>query len=337
MSNQLETILPLWYADKDRFKWALCTIIKVTGSSYRKAGAMMLVNDMGQMLGMLSGGCLEKDLQKQAKQCWQGGTNRVTNYCFTDDSEGWQLGLGCGGDIDVLVQPINQENGYLDLPNLLAKLSSNEQVFYVQNVAKELSVGNICMPENPNITRLNQFDLNTTTETFTQLIKPVPIILICGGGPDAVPLTNILHILGWKCIVVDERVAYARKTDFPTVSEIKKIPFAKLHDYPELKNVDAIICMTHQVNFDALSLSFAQHTKANFVGLLGPTHRTTKVLKMAGLSYASLTKPLSNPIGLDIGGQLPESIALSIVSQIHSVLEGRSSISQTAGQNSCAG
>jgi len=337
MSKQLETILPIWYANKDQFKWALCTIIKVTGSSYRKAGAMMLVNDMGQMLGMLSGGCLEKDLQKQATQCWLVGANRVTNYSFTDDSEGWQLGLGCGGDIDVLVQPINQQNGYLDLPNLLAKLTNNEHVLYVQNFSNKLSVGNICMPKNSKISLLNQLDLNNSTETFSHLIKPVPTILVCGGGPDAVPLTNILHILGWKCIVVDERVGYARKTDFPTVSDVRKIPFAQLHEYPELKNVDAIVCMTHQVNFDAFSISFAQHTKANFVGLLGPVHRTTKVLEMAGLTYATLTKPLSNPIGLNIGGELPESIALSIVSQLHGVLEGRSSIEKTAEQNSCAG
>ena len=313
MSNRLEQLLSIWRKDKTRFQWILATVIETDGSSYRKPGAMMFINDISQYFGLISGGCLESDVMYHARKCWDTGQGQVVCYDMRDEDDiGWQLGIGCGGMVKILLQPIDETNNYLSLEALYQSLTERHTSYYQQSL-DTLYPQNRVLAQKPNV-----IGKASVVHTF----KPRPAIAIFGGGVDAQPLCQMAATLGWQVTLIDERVNYARRSYFPQVERIVKTPFGELEGADWLQRVDAVVIMTHNVKLDAKALVLAQSSSAKYVGLLGPKHRTTKVFESAGIQYASLAKPLSNPVGLDIGGELPESIALSILSEAHAVLEG---------------
>ena len=313
MSNRIEQLLAIWQGQKTAFAWVLATVIETQGSSYRKSGAMMLINSLGQYYGLLSGGCLEADIMRQARQCLDKDENLIITYDMREDDDlGYQLGIGCGGMVKILLQPINQNNNWLALDELQTQLTARQTCYYQQNFQQTT-------PENKLF--LAAPATTDSAEIILHTIKPTPSIAIFGGGTDALPLVNMAHILGWHIIVVDERVNYARPAYFKNAAKIIQKPISELTEQPWLQAINAVVIMNHSIRLDAQALRLVQHSSATFVGMLGPKHRTEKVLKEAGLT--SLIKPLANPVGLDIGGELPESIALSILSQAHACLAGR--------------
>ncbi|MBU2924274.1 XdhC family protein [Colwellia sp. 1_MG-2023] len=322
MSNRLEQLLAKWQPQKSSLSWVLATVIETDGSSYRKQGAMMFINSLGQYFGLLSGGCLEAEIMLKARKCWDTGNNYIVCYDMRDEDDlSWQLGIGCGGMVKILLQPITQTSNWLQLEKLQASLLAKQSCIYKQSISES-------SPEN-TLTLFNDHHLTTesllTTEgKFIHHIKPAPSITIFGGGIDAVPVVKMAKILGWSITVIDERVNYARGIHFSDVDSIIRQPLTELTKEACLAHTDVIVIMTHNVKLDAKALQFVQGSKAKFVGLLGPTHRTKKVLDEANLSSQQLSTPLSNPVGLNIGGELPESIALSILSEAHAVLEGKS-------------
>ena len=114
MVTDLKSILNSWAPLKDQQEWVLATLYKIEGSSYRKLGAMMLISSLGQRLGMLSGGCLEADIQRHAKQVMSTLTSKTISYDATDEDDlTFQLGIGCGGIVHILLQPIHKSNELL--------------------------------------------------------------------------------------------------------------------------------------------------------------------------------------------------------------------------------
>ena len=133
MANQLNQLLTHWHQHKDDLQWVLATIIATEGSAYRKAGAMMLINSLGQYRGLLSGGCLEADIMRQARRCWDDQCNRTIRYDMREEEDlAWQLGLGCGGMVQILLQPVNADNHYLQLDKLLLSLQQHQHCGYLQ-------------------------------------------------------------------------------------------------------------------------------------------------------------------------------------------------------------
>jgi xanthine/CO dehydrogenase XdhC/CoxF family maturation factor len=139
---------------------------------------------------------------------------------------------------------------------------------------------------------------------------------------DAKPVVSIAAELGWEVLLVDSRVGYAKPEFFTKASEIIRTPLDELHKVPWLSQIDIALVLTHNIKLDAAALKLVQSSSAKYVGLLGPTHRTDRVLDLAKLTRSSLNKPLANPVGLRLGGELPESIALSMISEAHATLEG---------------
>ncbi|MEW6994014.1 XdhC family protein [Colwelliaceae bacterium MEBiC 14330] len=313
MNNRLQALLTQWLPEKDACQWVLASIIETQRSSYRKAGAMMLINSLGKSYGLLSGGCLEADLRRQAQKCWQMGTQLSVCYDMQDDNDiAWQLGIGCGGLVKVLLQPITHENNYLDLLTLKSHLDNRNPCFYYIDTFAT-STGNkvLSQPEQslePLIT-----------------IKPAPALVIFGGGVDAQPLVKLAHTLGWYICLVDSRTSYARPAYFREADRIINHSYELLEQSLQLPKADAVIVMHHNVALDAhaLRLIHAQHCFADisYLGLLGPQHRTDQVMEKAQLSPNELPDKLANPIGFDLGGELPESIALSMLSQAHAAIE----------------
>ncbi|MDM7860971.1 XdhC family protein [Alteromonas sp. ASW11-36] len=325
MNNQLETLLRIWHAERDTLNWVLVTVIGTEGSSYRRPGAMMLFNDSGEQFGLVSGGCLESDVLKHARQCWQLGTSKRITYDMREEGDlAWNLGIGCGGKVDLLLQPVNADNDYLQLDLVYRALEQDQSGFFAQPINDEQPQGVW------SDTELQQPDW------LSFAIKPAPTVLVLGGGVDAVPVVSMGHQLGWKMWVNDPRPRYARRSDFVNAQRGSNLAPLALADHEHLAKVSAVIVMHHSVELDAQALQLTLLPTAahiGYIGLLGPGHRTERVLDNAGIGLAALQGRLANPIGLRLGGDLPESLALAMLAEIHAWLNQQDgqSISQILG------
>ncbi|MEQ3651713.1 MAG: XdhC family protein [Glaciecola sp.] len=324
MANHIQQLLNTWYQHRDQMEWVLATIIEIDGSSYRKPGAMMMINSMGKYHGLLSGGCLESDIMRQARQCWQSGRNHIIQYDMREEEDiAWQLGIGCGGLVRILLQAVNKENNYLQLDTLRHYINRNQSCEYIQKLTETVPHNELIESSPEGIEHQTRAIKSKLTDSeFKQVIAPVKHIAIFGGGVDAIPVAKIAANVGWQITIADPRTSYARSNEFPDATHISKLPFGNIDEMPWLQEIDAIIIMTHNVQLDADALNAAQESSASYVGMLGPTHRTERVLSIQGLELSTLKVPLANPIGLKLGGELPESIALSIIAEIHAHFEG---------------
>ncbi|MFT6988260.1 MAG: xanthine/CO dehydrogenase XdhC/CoxF family maturation factor [Paraglaciecola sp.] len=328
MANRISQLLSHWTENRDQHLWVLATIIETDGSSYRKAGAMMLINDMGQYFGLLSGGCLESDIMRQARRCWDNQQNRIIEYDMREEEDlAWQLGIGCGGMVRILLQPVHADNDYLKLDELNNCLEQRQMAEYYQQIAEDLPLNRVM----PMVDKVQTFapGIQTTDglEFFVQQLCPAPLIAVFGAGVDAKPVVSIAAELGWQVLLIDPRVGYAKAEFFTNASQIIRLPLDDLSDATWLNQIDVALVLTHNIKLDAAVLKLVQTSSAKYVGLLGPTHRTDRVLDIAKLTRSDLTKPLANPVGLRLGGELPESIALSMLSEAHAVLENADGLS----------
>jgi len=326
MSNRLAALLTTWFSQKDDCQWLLATIIETQRSSYRKSGAMMLINSLGKTYGLLSGGCLEADLKLQAQKCWLHNKNTIVCYDMQDEDDiAWQLGIGCGGLVKVLLQPISKENNYLDLITLKSQLDNRNNCFYQLDTHISAAKNLVHYHNDKTLAHLIE-------------IKSAPSLVIFGGGIDAKPIVSIAKTLGWHVCLIDSRTSYARASYFKEADLIINQDYSNLGKNLLINKADAIVIMHHNIDLDAQALQLSKShnhlSKASYLGLLGPQHRTARVLTKAKLSISELAIPLANPIGLDLGGELPESIALAILSQAHACIENADGQSLGYYQNS---
>ena len=313
MSNQLSFLLEQWQACEEDTDWVLGTVYKTEGSAYRKAGAMMMINGLGQQFGLLSGGCLESDIILNARKIMKSDRALTLVYDGSDEDDlSFQLGIGCGGKVYIMLQPLSKGND-LGLSNMADALRRREAGHYFQKIGGT---------EAYFKTDEHRFLKASVIEDdwLVTPIEPEPHILVIGGGMDAIPVVRMAKEMGWRITLADPRPANARAEYFQSAHTILRAMDQNLTDYVIKQRVDAAIIMTHNIQLDAQSLKSLQPTRLQYIALLGPKHRYQQVLDCAGLKLHELSCPVSGPAGLDIGGQLPESIALSILSECHGVL-----------------
>ena len=325
MANRLSQMLALWQGQKDSLDWVLATLVATDGSSYRKSGAMMMINSLGQYYGMLSGGCLESDIMRQARRCWTSNCNRIVQYDMREEEDlAWQLGIGCGGLVRILLQPVNAANAYLQLDRVSEAIKQNKACIYQQlvNAEKPLNhIVEICADKTRYSAAGSVLEEGPEGLLIRHQLQPPPHLAVFGGGVDARPLVAMAAELGWQVSLIDPRAAYANAGYFSSANIIRS-PLAQLSDTPWLQSLDMAVLMYHNIELDGQALTLVQSSSAVYVGMLGPIHRTERVLASANLLRSDLAKPLANPIGLRLGGDLPESIALSILSEAHAYIEG---------------
>ncbi|WP_153913096.1 XdhC family protein [Shewanella sp. TC10] len=341
MAHHLLSLLDIW-AEKPQLEWALAVITSVEGSSYRKPGAIMLFDPLGKTLGMLSGGCLEADLRRHAQQAIQSQQVLQLTYDATDEND-TSYQLGCGGLVNIMMVPLLADNHYLGLPELHQQLTRGYQGCYQLSLnengshAGEMSGKFIAS----NAAKHNSFESSSKNQQVTKQVTKqrakqvtldgqdylsVPVrapyhLGIFGGGLDAQPLAAIAAELDWKITVFDSRSAYARSYDFPA-AKINKTPLTQLKTQ-ELTHLDAAVVMNHNLDLDSDALKALQPTNIDYIALLGPGHRRDKVFGLAQLTEQDFSGFFSAPAGLALGGELPSSVALSILSQCHGVLHHR--------------
>lgn len=324
MTSQLLHLLSAWYGERNSARWVLGTVYETRGSSYRKAGAMMLFGDQGQQLGLLSGGCLEADIHRRARQVMDTGKSALVTYDGNDEDDlSFQLGIGCGGVVRILLQPMDAD--HLSLPRVLNALELRQSGVYRQlvsdrRVAAEFIPGQGQQPAGLYARgRLVEVGNETWLETP---VFPAPHLLVVGGGLDARPVAAMARQLGWRVSLCDPRPANARQRAFPDVDLILRTAPEALADEPDLADIDAAIVMSHNLKLDAGALQSLARLRPRYLALIGPLHRKAEVLAMAGMEEAQLGVKLSTPAGLDIGAELPEGIALSLLAECHGVLAG---------------
>ncbi|PKG99657.1 XdhC family protein [Paraglaciecola sp. MB-3u-78] len=328
MANRISQLLDHWSQKRDKHLWVLATIIETDGSSYRKAGAMMLINDMGQYFGLLSGGCLESDIMRQARRCWDNQRNRIIEYDMREEEDlAWQLGIGCGGMVRILLQPVHANNDYLKLDALNSYLEQRQKAEYHQQIDEGIPSNKVLPIDEKSQTLGTSAQVTGSANVFVQLLSPAPLLAVFGAGVDAKPLVSIAAELGWQVLLIDPRVGYAKAEFFTKANQIIRQSLDDLYGTTWLSQIDAALVLTHNIKLDAAALKLVQSSSAKYVGLLGPTHRTDRVLDIAKLTRNDLSKPLANPVGLRLGGELPESIALSMLAEVHAVLENADGLS----------
>ncbi|WP_076408942.1 XdhC family protein [Shewanella sp. UCD-KL12] len=333
MSNHIADILAQWQINPTD-DWVLAVITQVQGSSYRKAGAMMLFHPLGRSIGILSGGCLEADLRRHAQMALQSKQAILVQYDASDESDA-SYQLGCGGIVELMLVPLSRDNHYLNFHQLTEQLYHGEPFFYQLSLPRRnTSLANISakiVPVNEACFPPEDFKRAGILQTErTELIVPMRSryrIAILGGGLDAQPMVAMAINLGWQVDLVDERTAYARNHDFPGARIFKQSIETLAENFTE--HLDGIVIMHHNLALDAKALKYAKaiadrdqnsaHSSLKYIAMLGPTHRRERVLQKAELTSKQINCFFSAPAGLALGGELPESVALSILSQCHGV------------------
>ncbi|MBY6212015.1 XdhC family protein [Microbulbifer agarilyticus] len=339
-ANHLGTLLDLWFQNRDSRGWVLGTVYRTQGPSYRKAGSMMLCDDLGRHYGLLSGGCLESDIQRHALKTLRTGKAATIRYDGNDEDDvAFQLGIGCGGEVEILLQPITPENNYLQLAELRSRLRQRQPMVFRQQVAtsgearaelRPLCAGalGVDIPLQRPVLAENDGALWLNTP-----LLPAPHVLIVGGGIDARPMAQQFNAQGWLVSLCDPRPANARPAYFPNCTSYRCHPDA-LPEKLDLDSIDAAIAMSHNLNLDAAAIRLLHQRPLRYLGLLGPISRRNQVLTLSGLPTSEQEKLIHSvlraPIGLDLGGELPESIALATCAEIHSVLHRKSAAALTA-------
>ena len=333
----------------------LVTIIATEGSTYRKPGAMMLISRDGCFEGMISGGCLEGDLLHHAAEVFEQGDARHLTYdMHSGDDVVWSLGLGCDGIIHLLLQRLDSEDGFGFLQELEKSFDDRRAGLFALATRDTdgLPAGSLAFIDNDDracgnsslvgLLRLTANDWPEWRCRTTGLAKDgdadggaenvllvhMPAqtrVLICGAGPDAVPVARALGGLDWDIRIVDHRSAFARQDRFPPRCRVSQVRPGQLAETVNLEQLDAAVIMSHHLENDAEYLSQLAAFEIPYIGVLGPAARRGKLSEMSGYPE----QRLHGPVGLDIGAELPEAIALSIAAEVHAVLNGRDGRSLT--------
>jgi xanthine/CO dehydrogenase XdhC/CoxF family maturation factor len=320
-------------------KLALATVIRTEGSTYRKAGARILIDLQGGSSGILSGGCLEADLRARAAEVIaQAKPARLTYHARTSDDPIWGLGLGCEGAMEIWLQQAGADTDYEPLSYFLRCWEEERAGAVATVVGGDVLPGELGQHYFPDVVddrplatniralrisqpSLRQVDLRgRTLELFAAPIDLPLALLLCGAGPDAIPIVQLALPLGWRVTVYDHRETYADPHNFPEFTRVILGRPEELTDRLDLSRFDAAVIMSHHLQSDIEYLKRLARLPPGYVGALGPLARRQRLLTEAGTAAARAIEPrLHAPVGLDIGANSPESIALAIVAEIHSL------------------
>lgn len=316
----LEQISPLWPAFKkardQQMPLVLATLVRVDGSSYKKPGAMMLIEADKTTHGLLSGGCLEADIAEHAESLFANGDAKILTYDLSDDSL-FGLGAGCDGTIDILLQALTDDYQPFDALNPEPGSATDTRLRLLTRSSSAAPVGAWQISNHNHTTDSHSnADFSSPDVVSLDYHKP-PAVLVMGAGFDAIPLCQLLLFQHWHTYLLDHRSGRLNNQDHDHRLTL-------LHHQSNTAplpgiDFDAAIIMSHNLDQDAAYLQLVNQRKTPFIGLLGPVARRDKVLKLAGLTLTDLQGRLHAPVGLSLGGRLPENIAVSVVAQLQAV------------------
>ncbi|MCC6188714.1 MAG: XdhC family protein [Anaerolineales bacterium] len=318
---------------------ALATVIQTWGSSPRQAGAKMALTPGGALAGSVSGGCVEGAVFEAGVEALAKGRCRRLHFGVADETA-WEVGLACGGSIDVFVQPLSREH-FSQVRAALARETPFAIVTLVEGPGEQLGqallvdeagvrwsnlAGPLAEPAEAlgrgalAAKQTRRAPLVEGVEAFAEVVLPPPTVVVIGGAHITIALVALAKTLGYRTVVIDPRKAFGNEARFPPGSVDRLVqawPDEALAEIP-LTRTTAVAMLTHDPKLDDLALKLALSSPAFYVGALGS--RITQAKRRQRLLADGLTEEALNrlhgPIGLDLNATTPEEVALSIMAQI---------------------
>ncbi|HEX8590198.1 XdhC family protein [Pseudomonas sp.] len=361
--NDLSSLLgALDEAQTGQQEVVIATVVKVEGSAYRRPGARMIIASMGEATGTVSGGCLESDVSKKAWWLTANGKPALRTYSTGEDDDELEdaelsFGLGCNGTVHILFERIAAHAASL-VVDVLREVKASGKGAALATVIGTHGERHTALGERVAIRSSGQLqsemrerwlamavaeDLKTVldarrsaTRTYEGADGAVEVLLeyiaaprrlvVFGAGHDAMPLVSMARLQGWHITVIDARSHFARPQRFPEADHVLSAP---LEPMPELHGMvadAAVVVMTHSLTQDRHWLGQVLESTPRYIGQLGPRSRTERLLDELPdqAREAAAQASVHYPVGLDLGGDAPHSVALSILSEINAVFNGRS-------------
>ena len=323
--------------------FALATVIAVHRSAPRAPGSKMGIAADGELVGSVSGGCVEGAVAEAAAELGPGGPARVLRYGIAD-SQGWEVGLPCGGEIDVLLERV----GDAALRRFLALQAARVRSALVTVVdagvgvtgrlllgvdgelestiddpelrAQLLEAGSEALwHQRPRLLELGDL------RVFVDVTAPPPTLMIFGAGEFAQALAGLALTLEWRVVVCDPRSRFADPARFPGAEVIARWPRDAVDEAGGIDRATYVAVLSHDPKIDDAALALALRSEAAYVGAMGSRRATAarrERLTAQGLTDAELDR-LAAPIGLDLGGADPSETAIAIVAEMVAVRNGR--------------
>jgi xanthine dehydrogenase accessory factor len=315
--------------------FTLCVVVHCVGSTYRKPGALALVRADGTRLGVISGGCLESDLEAAARATLAENLPRVVLFdTRTDDDLVFGSGSGCRGQMQVLLLPVAPGKTH-PLGDALQAADLAQRPLKAALVTSGPHIGSGFLWSASSETELpprvesaralkgraaGEHRLDGGLTCAVVVFPPSPRIMLIGAGPEAPALINIAHQLGWRVIASDHREALLARHAAGAERTICARPAEALAALGE-QRLDACIVMTHTAANDREALAALARRADPFIGLLGPPARRDELLaELDPAARAVLTPRLHAPVGIRLGGHGPEMLALSICAELQRFL-----------------
>jgi xanthine dehydrogenase accessory factor len=317
----------------------LVTLVRAEGSSYRRPGARLLTSaGSTAYAGTISGGCLENEVIKKA--IWKVRNGAVVERYSTlfDDTAEIPYGLGCGGTIDLLLEAAGTPEFHALTQALEASLTGQRSTVLtwlpapgrafkraVLSETGEVLFRSEGLDEDQLSAQINEVLLAEIPDVFVEQLAPPQRLFVLGAGDDAKPVVRMADLLGWNSIVVDGRTHLARKERFPSAEDVV---MAHAEDLPRLgiTEEDAVVLMTHSYEQDRAWLAAVLPIAPRYLGVLGARHRSSLLVSeaaaMTGLSVAECCARIYAPVGLNLGGDGPEAIALSVIAEVQACCTG---------------
>jgi xanthine/CO dehydrogenase XdhC/CoxF family maturation factor len=333
-----------WRAGEQRL--ALATVVGTEGSTYTKAGHRIIINGDGGYQGLVSGGCLEGDLAEHARAVIATGESRLLTYDLRDEAdELFGLGIGCNGMFRILLQGLTPQSGYepyasivrcslgTDLAAVATVVESADpetaagatlirsgddlQAFGIPHeLVREVGGGCAELLERRQPEMRSHLCHGHALRVLYAPLWPLPRLLILGGGLDAVPMVSMAARLGWRVTVVDRRPASLARGDLTEAENLLAVVPAEIARRVSLPQFAAAIVMSHHLDTDRAYLRELAASPIAYIGLLGPQSRRDRLLTDLGPAAEKLGGRLRAPVGLEIGADSPESIALAALAEI---------------------
>ena len=337
---------------------ALATVVHVDGSSYRRPGARMLVDDEGMVTGAISGGCLEGDALRKSLFAIAQNSSRLVTYDTSDESD-MSIGiqLGCEGLIQVLFEPIDPTDPENPIELIRTAIGVRQYavlstLFNLQEKSNPQS-GTACLLLTDGLIKgyvsatdfhqQLQMDMQEalqsctsafksyahdshSTSAFIEVLPPPISLVIVGAGNDAIPMMQFSDALGWDVRVVDGRNTHARPERFAAACQVLVSHPEKVLEQLPMDERTVFVMMTHNYNYDKAMLRALLPSVTPYIGMLGPKKKLIRMideLNQEGMTITDeMLEKVFGPTGLEIGAETPEEIALSIIAEIQAVIHG---------------
>jgi len=322
---------------------AVATVVQVRGSAYRHEGAKLVVAEDGSTAGNVSGGCLEQDVREVALQVIRAGEPQLRSYCSSaDEVAAWDLGVGCEGQVDVFVEladPRPRERARLDerrpfvacgvMPGKGERPGKGKRLV----VTADRTEGDLGSPDLSARATTKARELLETGESgiheiagrsvFFDVLVPPPQLVVLGAGDDARPLVRFAAEVGFRVVVVDRRPGFLTVDRFPAAAALIQSAGDELGAALPLDAECYAVVMNHNFADDQAYLRALLKTPVAYVGMLGPRQRTERILRNLIPEGPMDEARLYGPVGLDIGTDGAEQVALAVIAEILAVRSGR--------------